>query len=57
MLRVGYFTVKKLTDSKLEKDKKTPQGLVISFLLANIFFHCLDKYSLELILPSYNERN
>jgi RNA-directed DNA polymerase len=55
MLKVGYITVTRLTDSKLESGEKTLQGMVLSYFIVNVFFHRLDKFVVDQIIPHYNE--
>ena len=54
LLRVGYINIQNLIDSKLEQNKGTPQGSILSPLLANIFFHKLDVWFEKILLPKYN---
>jgi group II intron reverse transcriptase/maturase len=54
LLRVGYVNIQNLIDSKLEQNKGTPQGSILSPLLANIFFHKLDMWFEKILLPKYN---
>ena len=51
-LKVGYLdpNTKKIVKSKVG----TPQGSVISPLLANIVLHELDKYIMDSIIPEYH---
>lgn len=55
-LKAGYINIFDLADSQLEMEKGTSQGSIISPLLANIFFHRLDKFVIEKILPIYHEK-
>jgi len=51
-LRAGVMERKLFKDTKLG----TPQGGIISPLLANVYLHELDKYMVKFISLSYNER-
>lgn len=44
LLRVGYIHFGNLGNSKLENEMGTPQGSILSPLMANIYLHELDKW-------------
>lgn len=54
MLKVGYVNIHQLNDSKLEQNEGTQQGSILSPLFSNIFFHKLDTWVEEVLLPKYN---
>ena len=54
MLKVGDVNIHQLIDSKFEQDIGTPQGSILSSLFANIFFHRLDTWVNEVLLPEFN---
>jgi retron-type reverse transcriptase len=55
LLGVGYLNVTKLTDSKIELDKKILPRWILSPFVANVFFHRLDRFVLHQILPKFSE--
>jgi len=44
MLKVGYINPHDLSDSKLETEKGTAQGSILSPLFANILFDRFDRW-------------
>lgn len=56
-LEVGYFDPKTKKHVKTEVGTRTPQGSVLSPLLANIVLHEFDKFLMERVLPKYNRGN
>ena len=56
MLKCGYVNLQNASDSSLEQLEGTPQGSIISPLLANIALDNFDKYIENLILPKYTSR-
>jgi group II intron reverse transcriptase/maturase len=55
MLKTGYIYPKNLIDSKLDMDEGTPQGSILSPLMANIYFDPLDKFMEEIMTPIYTK--
>jgi group II intron reverse transcriptase/maturase len=56
MLKCGYVNLQNASDANLDKQEGTPQGSIISPLLANIALDNFDKYIENLILPKYTSR-
>lgn len=56
MLKCGYVNLQNANDSNLEQLAGTPQGSIISPLLANIALDNLDKHIENSILPKYSKR-
>lgn len=56
LLKVGYVYPLSMTDSKLELNEGTPQGSIISPLMSNIYFHRLDKWVQEQLIPKYSSQ-
>ena len=56
MLRTGYINPISLVDSRLEMEEGTPQRSIISPLMANIYFHALDKWMEDVVVPRFSAR-
>jgi len=56
MLKCGYVNLQNASDTNLEQLEGTPQGSIISPLLANIALDNFDKHIENLILPKYTSR-
>lgn len=56
ILKYGYVNLQNTSDNNLEQLEGTPQGSIISPLLANIALDNLDKYMENFILPKYTKR-
>jgi group II intron reverse transcriptase/maturase len=56
MLKCGYVNLQNASDANLEQQEGTPQGSIISPLLANIALDNFDKHIENLILPKYSLR-
>jgi len=54
LLRVGYVTIMSPNHSVENSEIGTPQGSLISPILANLYLHELDSFMKEAILPKYN---
>lgn len=55
LLKVGYVDIHNLTNRERYNQEGTPQGSIISPLLANIYLHELDKFIQEKLIPEYTE--
>ena len=53
-LKAGYVNIHNLIDKNIQSFKGTPQGSILSPLLANIYFNILDKWVETQLLPKYN---
>ena len=56
MLKCGYVNLQNASDTNLEQLEGTPQGSIISPLLANIALDNFDKHIENIILPKYTSR-
>jgi hypothetical protein len=56
MLKCGYVNLQNASDANLEQLEGTPQGSIISPLLANIALDNFDKYIENFIVPKYSLR-
>lgn len=54
MLRTGYINPLSLVDSNLSMETGTPQGSIVSPLMANIYFHALDKWIEDCVVPHFS---
>ena len=57
MLKTGYINPLSLVDSNLEMEQGTPQGSILSPLMANIYFHALDKWIEDVVVPHFSVNN
>ena len=55
MLKCRYIFPKNFVDSKLELDEGTPQGSVLSPLMANIYFHLVDEFMVQNIISKFTK--
>lgn len=55
LLKVGYVDIHNLTDRERYKKEGTPQGSIISPLLANIYLNELDAYIEDELVPEYTK--
>ena len=53
-LRAGYIHMSNFADSKLENKLGTPQGSILSPLLANIMLNDLDNFIVENMIKTYD---
>lgn len=54
LLKVGYVDIHNLADRQEYNVEGIPQGSLISPIFCNIFFHELDEYIIQELLPMYN---
>jgi group II intron reverse transcriptase/maturase len=54
LLKVGYVDIHNLADRQEYNVEGIPQGSLISPIFCNIFFHELDEYIVQELLPMYN---
>jgi retron-type reverse transcriptase len=53
-LRAGYIHMSNFIDSKLQNKLGTPQGSILSPLLANIMLNELDNFIVEKMMKTYD---
>lgn len=53
LLKTGYVYPINLVDSQLDAEEGTPQGSILSPFMANVYFHELDKFMEQVMIPRY----